>query len=204
MGSDGESRRQAAARPPHHGGARLRCRRARANAAAHAHRAARCCRRRCRRGHRASWTRAAAAVHRAPGRGRRRGALPDRVRRRAGSVAAPTAGLHFTPALLDGASRARGVGASTCCCTWAPGRSSRWRSTIRQTRDARGVVSTCPPTRRAPHRDARRGGRSGRWARRARARWRAPSRAGRHLRGDARARRACSSGRRTRFAPWTD
>ena len=40
--------------------------------------------------------RSAAAVHQAPGYGRGSGTIPDGVRARAGSVAAPTAGLHFT------------------------------------------------------------------------------------------------------------
>jgi len=44
-----------------------------------------------------------------------------------GSVAAPTAGLHFTPAVLDQV-KAREVAVRRSCCTWARARSSRWRS----------------------------------------------------------------------------
>jgi S-adenosylmethionine:tRNA ribosyltransferase-isomerase len=51
---------------------------------------------------------AAAAVHRARRLGRGRVALPDRVRRNPGAVAAPTAALHFDEALLA-AMDARGV-----------------------------------------------------------------------------------------------
>ena len=61
------------------------------------------------RGVRTHRPRAAAALHQAPRPAGRPRALPDGLRRaRKGSVAAPTAGLHFTPEILDEC-RARGA-----------------------------------------------------------------------------------------------
>jgi S-adenosylmethionine:tRNA ribosyltransferase-isomerase len=48
--------------------------------------------------------------------------------RQSGSVAAPTAGLHFTPRCSAASPRAA-CGAPTSCSTWAPARSSRSTST---------------------------------------------------------------------------
>ena len=48
----------------------------------------------------------------------------------AGSIAAPTAGLHFTPAVFDGARRRRASSGRSSRCTSVWARSSRWRPKI--------------------------------------------------------------------------
>jgi len=90
-------------------------------------------------GNREDRARAAAAVYQAGRRAGGSGTVPDGVRARKGSVAAPTAGLHFTPEVIE-ACRARGRRWRTSRCTWGSAPSAATRGAGGRRAAARGEV----------------------------------------------------------------